>query len=315
VRALLRFPLICGLLSLLTVPLSGQGFGNPHKQVILHRKLPPTAHLRPGSIKVEVDPGSQGGLGPSLASSLQAELLKQDRELTLDNEHPQTVVHVTVTSYSPPETQQITVPGYQIGSKVPTTEQLTRVQSSIAVAFEARDTVAAKVLDSDNVTARYVGTFNLASANSVGIGGPLGATPTGMIASGLMGGFKRMKNQGSGGTAAADAPPTNGQLQGKLLASAVAQIAAHLVNTDEAVTVLLARGKLDDANKLADSALWSRYLETLEQMPPLGRRCCAAAPAAPGLATSRAACVGFRASSMSMTPPQRCAAPPPASPA
>jgi hypothetical protein len=42
-----------------------------------------------------------------------------------------------------------------------------------------------------------------------------------------------------------------------------------LVNTNEVIEVYLARGKLDDANKLADAGLWSRMLESLEQMPPL----------------------------------------------
>lgn len=261
-RSIDRFFLVyCLLIGALSVDAGAQGFGTTHKQIILHRKLPPTVNLKPGSIKVEPQMGTQAELARSLAYSLQAELLKNGKQLTLDNDHPQTTIHITVVSYSPPEAQTMTVPGYQMGSKMPTTEQLTRVQSALSVAFEARDTAAGRTLDSDNVTARYVGTFAPASANSLGI---LGATPTGMIASGLMSGFKKMKNP----SAPTEAVPTNGELQGKLLANTVAQIASHLVNTDESVTVLLARGKLDEANKLADTGLWSRYLETLEQMTP-----------------------------------------------
>ena len=49
----------------------------------------------------------------------------------------------------------------------------------------------------------------------------------------------------------------------------VSQLATRLVSTDETVEVNLARGKLDGANKLAESGLWSRNLETLETMTPL----------------------------------------------
>lgn len=251
---------ICCLTCALAIDAGAQGFGSAHKQVVLHRKLPPTVNLKPGSIKVEPQLGAQAEMARNIAYSLQAELLKDGKHFTLDNDHPQTTIHITVVSYSPPEAQTMTVPGYQMGAKMPTAEQLTRIQSALSVAFEARDTAAGRTLDSDNVTARYVGTFRPSASSSSGFG----STQTGMIASGLMSGFKKMKNP----SAPTEAVPTNGELQGKLLANTVAQIASHLVNTDESVTVLLARGKLDDANKLADTGLWSRYLETLEQMTP-----------------------------------------------
>ena len=41
------------------------------------------------------------------------------------------------------------------------------------------------------------------------------------------------------------------------------------MNTDETLDVPLARGKLDEANNLAEKGLWERYLETLETMTPL----------------------------------------------
>jgi hypothetical protein len=66
----------------------------------------------------------------------------------------------------------------------------------------------------------------------------------------------------------ADKPPTAGELRDVLLSDVVSQIASRLVNTEESIEVLLARGKLDDANKLAENGLWSRNLETLETMEP-----------------------------------------------
>jgi hypothetical protein len=71
------------------------------------------------------------------------------------------------------------------------------------------------------------------------------------------------------GKSEADIPPTDAQLKDKLLKDVVSQISARLVNTDEPVEVLLARGNLDEANKQAEAGLWSRYLETLETMTPL----------------------------------------------
>jgi tetratricopeptide (TPR) repeat protein len=41
----------------------------------------------------------------------------------------------------------------------------------------------------------------------------------------------------------------------------------RLVNTDEPVEILLAKGKNEDANKLAKDGLWARDLETLETTP------------------------------------------------
>jgi tetratricopeptide (TPR) repeat protein len=54
-----------------------------------------------------------------------------------------------------------------------------------------------------------------------------------------------------------------------LLKRAVSQIAARLVNTNEAIEVYLARGKLDDYNKAAEAGLWNRALESWETMTPL----------------------------------------------
>jgi hypothetical protein len=77
--------------------------------------------------------------------------------------------------------------------------------------------------------------------------------------------FKRLAGKKGAETVTA---PTSVQLKQILIRQIVAQIAARVVNTDEMIDVPLARGKLDEADKLAEHALWSRYLETLEQMTP-----------------------------------------------
>jgi hypothetical protein len=49
------------------------------------------------------------------------------------------------------------------------------------------------------------------------------------------------------------------------------QIASYIVNTSQPVTIPLARGgALNDADKLADKQLWTRYDEQLETLTPFG---------------------------------------------
>jgi hypothetical protein len=58
-------------------------------------------------------------------------------------------------------------------------------------------------------------------------------------------------------------------LQQQLVRNVVALVTPRLVTTDEPVEVFLAKGKLDEADKLAEGGLWSRDLDTLETMKPL----------------------------------------------
>jgi hypothetical protein len=47
------------------------------------------------------------------------------------------------------------------------------------------------------------------------------------------------------------------------------RVAARLVNTNERVEILLARGALDSNNRNADAGQWTKFVESLETMPPL----------------------------------------------
>jgi tetratricopeptide (TPR) repeat protein len=69
-----------------------------------------------------------------------------------------------------------------------------------------------------------------------------------------------------------DRQPTPEELRTRLIHDAALQIASRLVNTSESLDVLLARGgPLDAPNKLMEQQLWTRALESLETMPPLGQ--------------------------------------------
>jgi hypothetical protein len=71
----------------------------------------------------------------------------------------------------------------------------------------------------------------------------------------------------------ADQEPHTAEELVQLLADRMAErIAARLVDTNERVEVLLGKGgPLDEANRYAVAAQWSRYVEALETMPPFAK--------------------------------------------
>jgi hypothetical protein len=135
-----------------------------------------------------------------------------------------------------------------------------RVTGTLTVGFKAASR-AGHSLAADNVKANYDREFNVTSSTgaSTGLAGSI---------------FHSMGSAAShvtkGGSAEQeDTPPTPIELHDKLIQDAAMQIASHLVNTSEQVTVNLARGgALDEPNKLLEGKLYSRALESLEVTPP-----------------------------------------------
>jgi hypothetical protein len=255
--ALWLLAIIALQLLFLSAAASAQGFGSSKKKVVLHRKLPPTAHISGTGIKVEVaSQGIEQDVPQDLKSMLEAELLKDDSRLRLEDKNADTLITCTVTQYSQPTPQSSTRSVYEIGSKKPQNETVTRYTGLLTVAYQAKDRHSGRILDSANITAKFDDEFNQNGSTKGG------------ITSGITGTFGRLKH----GRTEADTPPTPAELKNKLLNDAVSQIASRLVNTDELVEVLLARGHLDDANKQAEAGLWTRNLETLETMTPLSSK-------------------------------------------
>ena len=249
------FCLLCATLvgALWCVSAHAQGFGTTKKKIVLHRKLPPTAHISGNSFAVEVSShGIQEDVGVDLKSMLETELMKDDVRLRVEDKNPDTLITCTITQYAQPKPTTSTQQTYDMGSKKPQNETITRYTGLLTVAYSAKDHRTGRTLDSENVTAKYDDEFN---AN--------GSTKGGVTAA-----FNNTLNRIKHGKSEADTPPTDAELRNKLLHDVVSQIASRLVNTEESVEVLLARGKLDDANKEAEAGLWSRNLETLETMTP-----------------------------------------------
>ena len=230
-----------------------QGFGSSKKKITLHRKLPPTAHLNGSTINVQVTGNNvQTDTATDLRNMLEAELLKNDHRLRSEDKHPDSVIVCNITEYVPPTAQTSTQTTYVPGSKKPGQETVTRYSGILKIAYTARDAHSGRTLDSANITAKYDDEFNQYGSTNKG------------ITENLSSGWNKLKH----GKLTADKPPTAGELRDVLFSDAVSQIASRLVNTDEPVEVLLARGKLDDADKLAEAGLWTRNLEALETMTP-----------------------------------------------
>lgn len=228
-----------------------QGFGTSKQKIVLHRALPPIAHISGTTFKVEVvSHGIQEDIGQDLKSMLETELMKDDARLRTEDKNPDTTIVCTITQYAQPKPTTSTESTYELGSKKPVNETVTRYTGLLTVAYQAKE--RGRTLDSSNITAKYDDEFNKNGSTKGGIAGAFSHS------------FGRLAH----GKSEEDTPPTDAELKDKLLNDVVSQIAARLVNTNEAVDVMLARGKLDDANKQAEAGLWSRNLETLETMTP-----------------------------------------------
>ena len=229
------------------------------KKVFLHRKLPSAVHLQASSfvIRAEAREKSQSEVAGSLADILETELESKNRELHVDKQAPELVITCTVTRYDVPPPQSFTRNEVVLekGHQLEEPKKFYRLAGTLDVAYQAKDSHSGKILDSENVTGKYSREYE-EGANQAG---------DKALSSKLMDPFKRAAGKK---TADSSGPPTALDIREDLIRQVVSQIAMSLVNTDETVEVLLARGKLDSANKLAQADLWSRYLETLETMTP-----------------------------------------------
>jgi tetratricopeptide (TPR) repeat protein len=232
--------------------------GKTKKKVVLARKLPSAVRLMANSfaVKTTAHDKNQADVAQSLSDVLETEIMKNDHKLREEKNSPDFVVSCTITHFEipPPQSFVRNEVVVQKGHNLEEPKKFYKITGSLDVAYQARDR-AGKILDSDNFNAKYSREFeegtNQATDKS--------------ITSKMVDPFKRAagkKTDDSG------APPTPIELRHQLIQQIVTDIATRLVSTEQAVDVYLARGKLDGANKLAESGLWSRYLENLETMTP-----------------------------------------------
>ncbi len=264
--ARISIALCLGLGMMATAPAFTQGFGASKDKVTLHRKLPAVVHLPGDSIKVTVTSADEDGALPyDFEALLETELLKDAPDLRIDdNPAAQIICQITEYSHPDPEYTNKFGSGQALGSSSSPLSTLSKTASKIGatqritgkldVSFQAKD-ANGRVLISDNIDSSYDREFDSAgNSTSHGVFGQVSGT------------FSHVK----GGGKSEDGPPTPSELRSRLIIDAVQQIAEHIVNSDEAVDVFLARGKgaLDDGDKDAEVGLWERALETFETATP-----------------------------------------------
>jgi tetratricopeptide (TPR) repeat protein len=260
-RVLISLALACLCAGgLIATQAGAQSFGAAKEKVTLHRKLPALIHLPGTSIKVVVPgSGSAGDVAYDLQALLETEILKDDASLRIEPNNPDTILTCLITGFDHPAPTITTTQGISmIKGSAPTPEQTQRITGSLSVSFQAKS-AGGQTLISDNAISKYDEEFDSSGVStSHGVMGSL---------SGTWGKLKGQKSE-------ENTPPTDAELRSRLLLDVVQQIAEHIVNTDEAIDVFLAKEKgatMEDGNKAAEGGLWERALETFETTPAFSK--------------------------------------------
>ena len=251
--------LLFSQLACLMTGVRAQGFGLSKKTVKLQRKMPATVHLPgPGfDVKVNAHDSGNADAARMLSDLLTNELQKYDKKLQVKATSPDEVIHCTIMTFQipPPVSYTRNEVVMQKGRSLEQPVQYYKVTGAVSVTYQAKDGQA-RVLDSDGVTANYSQEFQAGTNQATGES----------LESKVTNPFKRLAGKKTDESYGAPSPI---ELRHILLSRAASLIASRLVNTDETLDIPLARGKLDEANNLAEKGLWERYLETLETMTPL----------------------------------------------
>lgn len=241
------------------VPARPQGFGLTGTTVTLDRNLLPLVHVIGSKIAVQVaaTDASDADLAATIKNSLEAELLRDDKTLTVDESKPDTLITCKLTGVSLPQPATVSRTVMNAKGKLESREaQFVEVRASLALACEAKDTDSGWDMDSADIPENYAREFGSSGQAIGGFTNSLG---------GLLD-KKKAADQGGGSSS----PPNTSELRGILADRAAKDEASRFVGTHEILEVRLARGRdLDKANKLAEAGLWNRMIETLETMSPL----------------------------------------------
>jgi hypothetical protein len=242
--------------------LSGQGFTGKlwgKTTVVLERKLPAALTLPGKSFSVKAsatrptDP-CQKLAADELQSTVETALIRYNSELQLDPVKPDTVISVRVlscTAVAKPETS-VALTGKNKGKQEPSG---VKVSASLTVAYQAKSRTGASV-DAENIDVKYAHEFNNTMA---------AISETKKIVSKIpLPGRKHHQEVDS------DDPQTVEDVIQIVVTRMTQRIAARMVNTNERVEALLARGSAyDENNRYAIAGQWTKFVEALETMPPL----------------------------------------------
>ncbi|MGA3096272.1 MAG: hypothetical protein ABSF25_07450 [Bryobacteraceae bacterium] len=240
--------------------LPGQGFGTLKKTIVLERKLPAAVKL-PGNA-FDVKTSAEKPLDPceklaadKLQSMIETSLIRFNSQLELNPDKPDTLIVVKVLICSAAATPQYNtlLSGRNKGQQQPSG---VKVNGRLQVTYQAR-THAGKFVDAEPIEVKYAHEFNQVSGAISEAKKVIGKIPHP--------GARRKDEEGE------DEPHTMEDVIEILVDRTAQRVAARLVNTTERVEIMLARGALDQNNRNADAGQWTKFVETLETMPPLAR--------------------------------------------
>jgi hypothetical protein len=254
-----RLPLIC-LILLCPAWLAGQGFGTLKKTIVLERKLPAAVKL-PGNA-FDVTATAEKPLDPceklaadKLQTMIETTLVHFNSQLELNHDKPDTLIVLKVLTCNAAATPEYAaaLTGKNKGQRQQTG---VKVDGHLQVTYQAR-THAGKFVDAEPIDVKYDHEFNQVTQ---------AISETKKILSKIPHPGAKHKEE-----EAEDQPQTMEDVVQILVDRTAQRVAARLVNTDERVEVLLARGALDQNNRNADAGQWTKFVETLETMAPLAK--------------------------------------------
>jgi hypothetical protein len=241
----------------------GQGFGHGiaklKKTVTLERKLPAAIQL-PGStfqVKVTAVNPQYREVGEKLRQIVETEIMRFNSQLSPAESGADSVISVAVSNYNVPQPTATADPyaaplalGGNKHNGAPQQPTAYTITGTLAVSYQAK-TRAGKTLDAEPITVKFTEEVNTVSKAKEFVG--------------------KIPHPGKSKAAEEDNVRTVGDVEQILVTRVADRIAARVVNTDERVDALLARGALEEYNKYAEAGQWTDFEEKLETMPPLAR--------------------------------------------
>jgi hypothetical protein len=221
--------------------------------VVLQRKLPAAVTLHGSSFSVKAaaarptDPCQKLAVD-KLQSTVETALIRYNSQLQLEPAKPDNVISVRVLNCNAVAKAEYstTLAGKNKGQQQQTG---VKVNGDLTVAYRAS-------VDAESIDVKYDHDFNNVAAAVSETKKIIGKIP--------LPGKKHPQEED------ADEPHTMEDVVQILVNRMTERVAARLVNTNERVEAYLARGgPFDENNRLAEAGQWTKYVETLETMPPL----------------------------------------------
>ncbi len=241
--------------------LPAQGFGGRKKTIVLERKLPAAAKL-PGSsfsVKVVAQNPQYMDVAQKLQSVVETQMIRFNSDLSPTDDKPDATIAIRVLNYNLTQKAEsdlaassLTHVGKSSNRNQQQQPTATRVTGNLAVTYQAR-TRAGATIDAEPIEVKFMQVFDSTSET---------VSKTKEL-------FGKIPHPGRKSGQDDDTPHTMGDVEQLLVNRMADRVAARLVNTNEHMPVLLARGKLDDNNRYAEAGQWTQFVENLEMLAPL----------------------------------------------